>query len=175
MAAWNTNALDNFMVSKLYQVQTASSEPEDKVVTEKLARSPWPRVDQYLLSWVPTPFQFCKKRDKDKQLAMARSKLTKEINMVQLIQDQRYYKKALSLLLSKKQLDECQTSTEFILIDPRAPLNFSTKLFKDQETVELPQIDLTQVKNVMHDDDEKSVQIVTPLANVSAIKINEEY
>ena len=24
MAAWNTNALDNFMVSKLYQVQTAS-------------------------------------------------------------------------------------------------------------------------------------------------------
>lgn len=55
MAAWNTNALDNFLVSKLYRV-----EPQIEG-SSRLERSKWPHLGSYLLSWVPAIFVCCKK------------------------------------------------------------------------------------------------------------------
>ena len=48
MVAWNTNALENFMVSKLYKVKDAEEEVS-------LERSRWPHCGEYLISWVPSP------------------------------------------------------------------------------------------------------------------------
>ena len=68
MAAWNTNALDNFMVSKLYKVRDRASDEEASTQdsSSKLERSKWPHCGVYLLSWVPTPLlaKCCKKKDK---------------------------------------------------------------------------------------------------------------
>ena len=84
MAAWNTNALDNFMVSKLYKVRDRASDEEASTQESfsKLERSKWPHCGVYLLSWVPTPLlaKCCKKKDKAKALGMARAKLSKEMN-----------------------------------------------------------------------------------------------
>ena len=77
MAAWNTNALDNFMVSKLYKVEI-----EGKVTN--LERSKLPNCGEYLMTWVPSPFQCCKK-GKTKARARARALLNKEINMVKMV------------------------------------------------------------------------------------------
>ena len=59
MGAWNTNGLDNFMITKLYKMQ----EPEQKVKGDAspFVRSRWPHLMTYLLSWVPSPFVGCKK------------------------------------------------------------------------------------------------------------------
>ena len=84
MAAWNTNALDNFMVTKLYKVRDKTS---DEMVCmqdsySKLEISKWPQCGAYLLSWIPIPLlaKFCNKKDKAKALGMARAKLSKEMN-----------------------------------------------------------------------------------------------
>ena len=87
MAAWNTNALDNFMVSKLYKVQAPSkkhsetSEKPDEAIP--LKRGSFPHCGEYLISWIPTPFLFCS-RGKVKYRARARALLNKEMNMVKL-------------------------------------------------------------------------------------------
>ena len=88
MAAWNTNALDNFMVSKLYKVQAPSkkqsetSEKPDEAIP--LKRGSFPHCGEYLISWIPTPFLFCS-RGKVKNRARARALLNQEMNMVKLL------------------------------------------------------------------------------------------
>ena len=88
MAAWNTNALDNFMVSKLYKVQapskTHSDSPEKSDESIKLERDRLPNCVDYLISWIPTPLQFCSKA-KHKNKARARALLNQEMNMVKLL------------------------------------------------------------------------------------------
>ena len=88
MAAWNTNALDNFMVSKLYKVQAPSKKHSDSSVKRDeatpLKRAFFPHLGEYLISWIPTPFQFCS-RGKVKNRARARALLNQEMNIVNLL------------------------------------------------------------------------------------------
>ena len=90
MAAWNTNALDNFMVSKLYKVQRAnlSFVKKGQNATFLLPRSRFPHLCDYLMSWVPSISQCChlSKDSKAKAQAKARAILNKEMNMVKLLQ-----------------------------------------------------------------------------------------
>ena len=86
IAAWNTNALDNFMVSKLYKKENkALTKGVNKDSGELLERSRWPNLGDYLLSCVPSCLVFCKKSEKAKSRAKARALLTKEMNMVHLL------------------------------------------------------------------------------------------
>ena len=90
VAAWNTNALENFMVSKLYKVekngQTKSDNNEDKD-GEYLERSRWPHLGDYFMSCpcLPSCLLFCKRSEKAKKRAKARALLTREMNMVHLL------------------------------------------------------------------------------------------
>ena len=87
MAAWNTNALDNFMVSKLYKAEKkGQTKADNNDKGEHLERSRWPHLGDYLLSCVPSCLIFCKKSEKAKAKAKARALLTKEMNMVHLLQ-----------------------------------------------------------------------------------------
>ena len=90
MAAWNTNALDNFMVSKLYkakgQITAAENDDEDNDNGERLERSRWPHLGDYFMSCVPSCLVCCKKSEKAKAKAKARALLTREMNMVHLLQ-----------------------------------------------------------------------------------------
>ena len=86
MAAWNTNALDNFMVSKLYKVQKQDQTKADsKGIEDGLERSRWPHLGDYFLSCLPSCLHFCKKSEKEKSRAKARALLTREMNMVHLL------------------------------------------------------------------------------------------
>ena len=85
MAAWNFNALENFMVTRLYKMR--SSEPGDEKpgmssCVEEFERSRYPHLGDYAMSWVPNPLVCCKKRGKEKAKARARSSLTAEMNMI---------------------------------------------------------------------------------------------
>ena len=87
MAAWNTNALDNFMVSKLYKEEKKGHRKAgNDEKGELLERNRWPHLGDYLISCVPSCLIFCKKSELSKSKAKARALLTKEMNMVHLLQ-----------------------------------------------------------------------------------------
>ena len=52
MIAWNFQALDNFLVSNLYQVRLRNKKAFNQV--ENFDRKSYPNLCGYLLSWVPT-------------------------------------------------------------------------------------------------------------------------
>ena len=52
------------------------------------------------MSWVPSCLVCCKKEGKEKATVQARGSLSKEINFVELLKSQRYYKKAFELQLT---------------------------------------------------------------------------
>ena len=54
MAAWNYQALDNFMVSQLYQTRLSKKKAFNQM--EALERSRCPHLGGYILSWVPSCF-----------------------------------------------------------------------------------------------------------------------
>ena len=67
---------------------------------EPLERSRCPHFGAYLLSWVPICLQCCcTKRGKQRARAKARSQLSKEMNMVDLLKSMRYFNMAIDLLL----------------------------------------------------------------------------
>ena len=100
MAAWNFQALDNFMISHLYKASTGKKASFSS--EEALERSRCPHLGAYLLSWVPSFLVCCSKRGKEKTRAKARAQLSKEMNMVELLRSQRYFSMAMNLLLSKR-------------------------------------------------------------------------
>ena len=58
------------------------------------------------------PFNRCKKDKmrsrKERAMQMARDKLDKEINIIEIVKSWRYYQKALSQLLSEKERLDCK-------------------------------------------------------------------
>lgn len=64
MAAWNFNALENYMVSHLYTMRGHGTDQEESGIGSKFepfTRSKLPHCGDYLLSWVPSCFLCCKK------------------------------------------------------------------------------------------------------------------
>lgn len=86
MAAWNFNALDNYLVSRLYRVYPGLASLKDKTQSE-FHRSKLPHLDDYLMSWVPSCFIFCKARGRNKAKAIARADMAKELDVITVIQN----------------------------------------------------------------------------------------
>ena len=70
---------------------------------KEFKRSKLPHCGDYAMSWLPTPFVFCKKRGREKAKAMARSNLSIEMNMIELIKQQRYFVAGFKKLLTQEQ------------------------------------------------------------------------
>lgn len=127
IAAWNTNALENFMASKLYKVKVSTTRQQDQSRPSgpggkdeesewDLMRSRWPLLDEYLLSWVPLAHRCCKKRGSKARFAAARAQLSKEMNLVQMIKANRYYRKALDKLLNHELKVRIRAESEYTLL-----------------------------------------------------------
>ena len=91
-----------------------------------LPRSRWPHCGEYLISWVPKPLQCCKK-GRLKNRARARALLNSEMNLVKIIQKQRYYARAFEQILSTEQRHFLQQGAEFIVLDDIDKKNASFK------------------------------------------------
>lgn len=86
MAAWNINALENYMVSRLYKVHSNDAPSELTGIDEEFKRSKLPHCGDYLMSWVPSCFVCCKKKGKEKAKAVARSDLANDFDAIKVIQ-----------------------------------------------------------------------------------------
>ena len=80
MAMWNFNALQNYMVSRLYKIRRPGAfedknSPEydrPRLADKEFKRSRLPNCEDYIMSWVPNCLVCCKKRGRKKALVMAR-------------------------------------------------------------------------------------------------------
>ena len=70
MAAWNFNALSNYMVTRLYKMRTLDKKSHIREI--EFSRSKFPHCGDYAMSWVPSPLVCCKKRNRGKAIASAR-------------------------------------------------------------------------------------------------------
>lgn len=109
-AQWNYDSFDNHMVSRLFKIK----KPEDEISPEEeyFARSSFIQYDglpfcfNWMLSLLPKCCHCCKRSRKQIALQMAREKLNKEINIIEIVKSWRYYESALHHLLpEKKRLD----------------------------------------------------------------------
>ena len=115
MAAWNFNALSNYMVTRLYKMRSFDVKNDVKEIDFK--RSKFPHCCDYAMSWVPSPLAFCKKRGKEKALVTARQRLSDEMDMIKVIQQQRFLVAAMELLLKKGQIEKLKEQTQFNTVD----------------------------------------------------------
>ena len=70
MAAWNFNALNNYMVTRLFKMSQVAEKPDKGELP--FQRSKYPLCGDYLMSWVPSPLVCCKKDAKEKAIVTAR-------------------------------------------------------------------------------------------------------
>lgn len=82
MAAWNINAMENYMVSRLYKTLSRQGQGELK---QEFKRSKLPHCGDYLMTWVPSCFVCCQKRGREKAKALARKDLSAEFDMIKVI------------------------------------------------------------------------------------------
>lgn len=122
-AAWNYNAFDNFMVSRLFKIKKRKQDidPGTPIFNQSdyIDLSSAPNFTDWFYSCLPKRFTRCCKRDrKSVALQMAREKLFKEINIVEIVKSWRYFDLAIKSLLDERQRIDFKEKSRYIAIDP---------------------------------------------------------
>ena len=97
LGIWNYQNIDNLVVSKLYRLKLEKEEAYEKMVPQGM-RGPL----DFICDRLPRRCKGCQNSRKARSFALGRQKLHKEINICEQIREQRYIKKSLKLLLSRK-------------------------------------------------------------------------
>ena len=100
---WNYLAYDNYLVSHLYTVREASTNPETdcEAETKLLKANLLPQFKEMLLAFSPCKCP-CKRSRQEAAMLAAREKLEREIDIVTIIKSKRYTALALKALLPRK-------------------------------------------------------------------------
>ena len=97
MTAWNFNSLDNYMVQHLFKARSETSSDKsdgskvqkglkgNRASSEFFPSKSLPYFKDYFLSWVPDRIQCCKLSRREVALNLARDRLEKEMNIIELI------------------------------------------------------------------------------------------
>ena len=90
MSAWNYNSLDNYMVTHLFKIAPDKNQPQESEIKKSEAKKfpshIMPQCTDYLMSWIPDRCKSCCRQNrKDKSFQMARDRLEKEMNFIELI------------------------------------------------------------------------------------------
>ena len=107
LAAWNFNAVDNYMVSRLFKMKAKDSDQihgikgkSGRNVSMKMSRFPY--CKDYVMSWIGCISCCNRKNRNERAFEKAREQLEKEMDIIEFIKQRRYLSKALSKLLPKK-------------------------------------------------------------------------
>ena len=104
---WNFNNLDNFMVSRLFKIKKTKEEiaehPEEFFNQSDFIRvGNFPYFKEWFKRMIPKKCWFCKQSRREIALKLARDKLDKEINIIEMVKSWRYYEQAFKYLLPEK-------------------------------------------------------------------------
>ena len=100
MAAWNFNALDNLLVTRLFKAKLDDKRHFNSQ-SDFFPNKGCPNFIDYFLSWIPSCMLCCKRSQKEKAYARARDRLEKELDIIEVVKSRRYFAKALKTLLPK--------------------------------------------------------------------------
>ena len=96
---WNTNFLDNFMVSKLFKLekgdagQKVYANADDKYENFRIPL--FSGLRDALCDILPSCLQCCRNSPQDRGLEIGRARLEKETNIIKILQSRRYFSAAL--------------------------------------------------------------------------------
>lgn len=77
-----------------------------------------PNFADWFFSFVPARCMCCKRDRRAVALQMAREKLNKEINIIEIVKSWRYFELAIKSLLDERQRIDFKEKSRYIAIDP---------------------------------------------------------
>ena len=121
-AIWNYQAFDNFMVSRLFKIKRPKDEIDDGAgffsQSDYIKLSITPNLGNWLLSLIPKCCLCCKDSRRERALQMARTKLDKEVNIIEIVKSWRYFESAIKFLLSEKKRLDLKERSRYLTVDP---------------------------------------------------------
>ena len=90
-SAWNYQAFDNFIASRLFKVQKLSEQinpdTDYNEESEHIKIGVFPNCKNWMLSWIPSCCDCINTRRSRKEIAlhMAREQLAKEVNIIEMV------------------------------------------------------------------------------------------
>mmetsp|Transcript_36663 Transcript_36663/g.48146 ORF Transcript_36663/g.48146 Transcript_36663/m.48146 type:complete len:240 (-) Transcript_36663:585-1304(-) len=142
IAFWNYNNFSNYMVTRLYKME--KSDAKKKIYANYDDRSEFiyarcaSNQRDALCDKLPSCFQCCRSNARDKSIEMARKKLEKESNIIEIIKSRRYFSASLKLLLTRRQRMRLKERTRYLHMNPHVKKDIgSDEEVSDFETDEL--------------------------------------
>ena len=92
---WNYNNFDNFLVSRLYKVRRVVDNEE---TVSQMEHNHFSNINEWFLDSLPKCMRCkkcCRKSVKLKELELARLKLSREINIIEIVKSRRLIKQAI--------------------------------------------------------------------------------
>ena len=121
-AIWNYQAFDNFMVSRLFKIKKPKEEIDEFTdfysQSEYIKLSVAPNLLKWLLTFVPKPCLCCTPSRKERALQMARHKLDKEVNIIEIVKSWRYFDSAFRFLLDERKRLDLKERSRYLVVDP---------------------------------------------------------
>ena len=110
------------MVSRLFKIK----KPVDEIKpgTEYFNKSEFiklgrcPNFKDWCMSWIPKRCIFCKKSRHEIAMSMAREKLCREINIIEIVKSWRYFENAFNYLIPEKKRLSLKEYSRYLSIDP---------------------------------------------------------
>ena len=122
---WNFNALENYMVSRLFKVKLAEDTIDRKKElfhhSEYIKDNKIPYFREILQRALPKICVRCcclRKTRRERAMQMARGALAEEINIIEIIKLQRYFHSVIHNLLNEKSRMGLKARSRYHMIDP---------------------------------------------------------
>ena len=118
----NYKNFDIYMASRLFKIKKPASE-EDEFMTY-FERSDYFNVNkignlrQYAMDILPARLVCCKRTRKERGIQLAQDAMDREIDIIELIKSQRYFKLVIKHLLSPEMRMKIKERSRYIRIDP---------------------------------------------------------
>ena len=109
LTIWNYNYFDNYMVTRLYKMEKEDADKQGHLTFWRRSSFVWPRKfynpKEFICDTIPKKLRCCsccRPDRKERYFEAAREELLKESNIIELIKERRYFKRALKVLLTHK-------------------------------------------------------------------------
>lgn len=116
---FNHHHFDTYMASKLFKIKQAGTKGFAHLrESDTFKPTRYGNTLEWIREKLPCLERLCRKSRTQRGIEKARRKLTKEINIVDIVKFQRYYAMAMEYLLETKVRKEFRRRSKFIEIDP---------------------------------------------------------
>ena len=123
LVALNHEHLENYMASRLYKLKKVDGHDRTKYKrhfdrSDFFQPTKFANLLNYIVDILPARCVCCSKHRKRLGMEQARAALAKEIDIIELIKQRRFFQKAFRLLMSKQERIHLKEHSRYFVIDP---------------------------------------------------------